>query len=56
MKDDLFNTSEIRFARNSWINGGSALRPVDLLAARGDKIEAATIARIALTRARMRIR
>ena len=46
----MFDTTEIRFARNDWLNGGSALPLVKLLAARGDKIEAATIARLALAK------
>jgi hypothetical protein len=46
----MFDDPEIRFARNGWLRGGSALPVVRILAARGDKIEAATIARLALAK------
>lgn len=48
---DINNDPEVRAARKRWLAGGSALPVVELLVSRGAKIEAATFARYALTKA-----
>ena len=42
---------ELRDAEQRWLNGGSALPVVALLASRGAKVEAAAVARLALSQA-----
>ena len=51
MARDIHEDPEVRLARKRWLDGGSALPVVELLAARGAKIEAATYARLALAKA-----
>lgn len=50
MARDILQDPEIRAASKRWTDGGSALPVVELLAAKGAKIEAATYARLALAR------
>ena len=47
---DANDEPEVREARRRWLNGGSALPVVEQMASRGAKIEAAAVARLALTR------
>lgn len=47
---DINDDPEVRAARRSWLAGGSALPVVELMSARGAKIEAATVARLALAK------
>jgi hypothetical protein len=47
---DINYDPEVREAQQRWLNGGSALPVVELMASRGAKIEAATVARVALAR------
>lgn len=47
---DIHDDPEVRKARQRWLNGGSALPVVELMASRGAKIEAATFARLALAK------
>ena len=47
---DINDDPEVREARQRWLNDGSALPVVELMASRGAKIEAAAVARVALAR------
>lgn len=47
---DIDNLPEVREARKKWLDGGSALPLVRLMAERGAKVEAAAVARLALVR------
>ncbi len=50
MAREVFEDPEVQAARERWTEGGSALPVVELLAAKGAKIEAATYARLALAK------
>lgn len=47
---DVDNDPEVGAARKQWLDGGSALLLVKLMAVRGAKVEAAAVARLALVR------
>jgi hypothetical protein len=47
---DINDDPEVREARRRWLAGGSALPVVELMSARGAKVEAATYARFALAK------
>jgi hypothetical protein len=47
---DINDDPEVREARRRWLAGGSALPVVELMSARGAKVEAATYARLALAK------
>lgn len=47
---DINADPEVREARKRWLAGGSALPVVELMASKGAKVEAAAVARLALTK------